>query len=189
MSYFPIRLNSICLTGPDKEPAFVKLGAGLNVIRGASDTGKSFIVAAIDYMLAARDPLKKITESDGYNRVILSLYSSAMAKNFTLVRGTQGGNFELFNGDHLERPTGEPAEVLKVGPKGIPNISVFLLEMVGLSGQLVMKNKDGDTDRLGFRNLTPLCLVNETQIQSETAPALSALFALTVEGHATAAVR
>lgn len=173
MSYTPIRLNSLCLVGPGKEPANVKFGPGLNVIRGASDTGKSFIVASIDYMLGARDPLKKITESDGYNRVILSLYSVAKDKNFTLVRGTQGGNFELFIGDYLERPNSEPHDILKVSPQATPNISSFLLDLVGLSGNRVMKNKDGETERLGFRNLTPLCVVNETQIQSETPPALS----------------
>ncbi len=173
MSFTPIRLNSICLIGPDKEPAFVKFGPGLNVIRGASDTGKSFIVAAIDYMLGARDPLKKITESEGYNRVVLSLYSAAKKEHYTLVRGTQGGNFEVFFGNHLERPTGEPSQVLKVATNATPNVSAFLLDLVGLSGQWVMKNKDGDTDKLGFRNLTPLCVVNETQIQSETPPALS----------------
>ncbi|ENI4023168.1 AAA family ATPase [Pseudomonas aeruginosa] len=40
--------------GPNKEPACVSFGAGLNVIYGASNTGKSFIVEAIDFMLGGK---------------------------------------------------------------------------------------------------------------------------------------
>lgn len=173
MSYNPIRLNRLSLLGPDKEPAKLTFSAGLNVVRGASDTGKSFVVASIDYMLGARNPLKKITESDGYNRLVLSIYSPSRNAHYTLVRGTQGGDFELFLGDFDERPAGDPEQVLKVSPQSTPNISHFLLDLVDLPDKKVMKNKDGDTERLGFRNLVHLCLVNETQIQSETPPALS----------------
>ena len=173
MTYIPIQLNSLCLSGPEKKSASVRFFPGLNVIRGASDTGKSFIVASIDYMLGARNPLKKITESEGYNRAVLSFYASAHKQHYTLVRGTQGGDFELFAGDHLERPEGEPHQVLKVSPQGNPNISAFLLDLIDLKDKRVMKNKDGETERLGFRNVVPLCVVNETQIQAETPPALS----------------
>lgn len=173
MRYSPLRLNGLCLVGPGKEPASVRFFPGLNVIRGASDTGKSFIVASIDFMLAARDPLKKITESEGYNRVVLSFHAYDQKQDYTLVRGTQGGDFELFLGDHLDRPEGEPLEILKVSPKATPNISGFLLGRVGLGDRWVMKNKDGDTERLGFRNVVPFCVVSETAIQSETPPGLS----------------
>lgn len=173
MTYSPIRLNSLSLTGPDRESASLIFGPGLNVIRGASDTGKSFVVACVDYVLGARDPLKKITESEGYNRVVLSIHANSRNESFTLVRSTQGGNVELFSGNHLERPIGEPLQILKIAPQSSPNISGFLLELIGLPDKRVMKNKDGETERLGFRNLTPLCVINETQIQSETPPALS----------------
>lgn len=173
MTYVPIQLNSLCLSGPGKESASVKFFPGLNVIRGASDTGKSFIVASINYMLGARDPLEKITESEGYNRAVLSFYAFAHKQHYTLVRGTQGGDLELFAGNYLERPEGEPQQILKASPQGTPNISAFLLDLIDLGDKRVMKNKDGDTDRLGFRNVVPLCLVNETQIQSKTPPALS----------------
>lgn len=173
MTYVPIQLNSLCLSGPGKEPASVKFFPGLNVIRGASDTGKSFIVAAIDYMLGARDPLEKITESEGYNRAVLSFYAFAHSQHYTLVRGTQGGDLELFAGDHLERPEAEPQQILKVSSQGTPNLSAFLLDLIDLGNKRVMKNKDGETDRLGFRNVVPLCLVDETKIQAKTPPALS----------------
>ncbi|WP_028223506.1 AAA family ATPase [Paraburkholderia oxyphila] len=39
-------------------PATVAFGAGLNGIYGASNTGKSFIVEAIDFMLGGKPPLR-----------------------------------------------------------------------------------------------------------------------------------
>ena len=44
------RLRFLGFFGPQKSPATVTFGAGLNVIYGASNTGKSFIVEAIDFI-------------------------------------------------------------------------------------------------------------------------------------------
>ena len=44
------RLRFLGFFGPQKPPATVTFGAGLNVIYGASNTGKSFIVEAIDFI-------------------------------------------------------------------------------------------------------------------------------------------
>lgn len=173
MNYSPVRLHRLILLGPDKEPAQIEFSPGLNVVRGASDTGKSFIVSAIDYMLGGKAPLKHITESEGYDRLLLTLYSIPRKQFYTLVRGVQGGDFELFLGDHQARPADTPHQILKPSPQSSANISNFLLELVDLNNRRVMKNKAGDTERLGFRNLVHLCLINETRIQSETPPALS----------------
>ena len=48
---FGIRLRHLACTGPQKVTAVVEFGSGLNVIYGASDTGKSFVVNTIDFML------------------------------------------------------------------------------------------------------------------------------------------
>ena len=42
------RLRFLGYFGPQKKPATVKFGPGLNVLYGASDTGKSFIVETVD---------------------------------------------------------------------------------------------------------------------------------------------
>jgi DNA repair ATPase RecN len=48
-----IRLKSLILTGSTVEPASVVFNENLTVIYGASDTGKTYIARAIDFMLGA----------------------------------------------------------------------------------------------------------------------------------------
>lgn len=67
-----LTLLHLTFVGPDKAPAAIEFGPHLTVIYGASDTGKSFIVDAIDYMLGA-SKLKKIDEAEGYTRILLGL--------------------------------------------------------------------------------------------------------------------
>jgi DNA repair ATPase RecN len=54
----PLTIRHLCFTGPDRETASVTFGHGLNVIYGASETGKSFIVEALDFMLGASAELR-----------------------------------------------------------------------------------------------------------------------------------
>jgi len=44
-----LRLRALSFHGPFQPPAIVEFEAGLNLIYGASNTGKSFIVDAIDF--------------------------------------------------------------------------------------------------------------------------------------------
>jgi hypothetical protein len=68
-----LTLLHLTFVGPDKQPATVEFGPKLTVVYGASDTGKSFIVDAIDYMLGA-SKLKEIEEAAGYTRILLGLH-------------------------------------------------------------------------------------------------------------------
>ncbi|WP_140323958.1 AAA family ATPase, partial [Vibrio parahaemolyticus] len=45
-----MELRFLAFTGPKKETASVSFGPGLNIIYGPSNTGKSSIVDAIDFM-------------------------------------------------------------------------------------------------------------------------------------------
>lgn len=56
------RLRFLSFFGPQKPPAAITFGPGLNVLYGASNTGKSFIVEAIDFMLGGKPPLRDIPE-------------------------------------------------------------------------------------------------------------------------------
>ncbi len=64
-----ITLRHLLLAGPDKDPACITLGPGLNVIYGASETGESFILEALDFMLGSSAELRDIPERVGYNQI------------------------------------------------------------------------------------------------------------------------
>src|SRR5260370_2769552 len=90
-----LTLRHLSVTGPDKEPAHVTFGHGLNVIYGASETGKSFIVETLDFMLGSSSELRDIPERVGYDRIFLGI-EDGDGNMFTLARGASGGQFRLY---------------------------------------------------------------------------------------------
>lgn len=52
-----IRLRHLVFTGPNVEPAELEFGDGLNIVFGASNTGKSFASKAILFALGASTKL------------------------------------------------------------------------------------------------------------------------------------
>ena len=96
-----LRLRHLTFHGPVKGFATVSFTAGLNVIFGASNTGKSFIVDTIDFMLGGKGPLRDIPERIGYNQVLLAI-ETLDGDQFTIVRSTDGGAFRLFSGLYFD---------------------------------------------------------------------------------------
>src|SRR5436190_138866 len=97
MSFNGMQLRFIRFLGPAKEPAEFTFTSGLNILWGSSDTGKTFLVEAIDFMLGAGDKLKDIPERVGYDRVLLGI-TTATGKDYTLQRSINGGSFRRFDG-------------------------------------------------------------------------------------------
>ena len=62
MAHSGLRLRHLVFHGPDRPPAALEFGPGLNVIYGASECGKSFVVEAIDFMLGGKQQLRDIPE-------------------------------------------------------------------------------------------------------------------------------
>jgi len=140
---------------------------GVNVICGASDTGKSFLAESIDFMLGGKD-LREITERSKYGSIELDLAINN-EENYRLQRATSGGGFNLTK-------LNEPNNVsLKLKQKHehntTDNLSGFLLEKIGLLGKRILKSsKAGTTVSLGFRNLARLVIVQEGEIQQTFSP-------------------
>ena len=57
-----LRLCHLVFHGPDRPAAGIEFGPGLNVLYGASESGKSFAVEAIDFMLGGKLPLRDLPE-------------------------------------------------------------------------------------------------------------------------------
>ena len=70
-----LTLTYLAFLGPDKNPASVEFKPGLNVICGASETGKSFIVDSIDFMLGGSAIPRDVEERIGYDKVRLVITS------------------------------------------------------------------------------------------------------------------
>ncbi|AKK26827.1 AAA family ATPase [Mycobacteroides abscessus] len=91
-----ISLTHLTFVGPGKAPATVDFGPRTTVIHGPSDTGKSFIVDAIDFMLRG-STLREIPQRAGYSTVLLGIRTPT-GEDVTLTRGVEGGSFGLLEG-------------------------------------------------------------------------------------------
>lgn len=173
MSDSYLQLRSIRFRGPNAD-AELEFHPGVNVICGASDTGKSFLADSIDFMLGG-SALKEIPERAKYDQLNLSL-ATIGDEDFKLKRSMSGGNFQLFDlseGDDLEAKTLKQ----KHAHDKTDNLSGYLLNKIGLIGKRILKSKaKGTTQSLSFRNLARLVIVQEGEIQHAGSPFWSGQF-------------
>ena len=168
-----LRLRHLAFTGPDTPPAELEFADGLNIIYGASNTGKSFTSKSIQYMLGAASSLPETQEITAYDSVWLGL-TLAGAREVTLFRSTRGGHFKLYEGLYRSRPSAEGMTLHGThDAKRADTVSHVLLEAIGLVGKLVVKHANGAKDSLSIRLLAPYAIVSEEDIISERSPVLS----------------
>lgn len=162
-----LQLRSIGFRGPKAE-AELNFEPGVNVICGASDTGKSFLADSIDFMLGG-SALKEIPERAKYDRLSLCL-SADGDEDFKLQRSMSGGNFQFF--DLREGFEAEPKTLKQNHAHDkTDNMSGYLLDKIGLLGKRILKSKaKGTTQSLSFRNLARLVIVQEGEIQQTGSP-------------------
>jgi hypothetical protein len=162
-----IRLRHLAFTGPDVATAELKFDDGLNIIYGASNTGKSFTAEAVLYMLGVRKNLRETEELVAYDGVWLGLTAPGKG-DVTLYRSSRGGAFKLHSG----LVTSDDGLVLKSQHdfKKTDNVSVMLLEAIGLAGKKVVRDKYGAKDNLSMYLLSPYAVVSEEDIIAQESP-------------------
>ena len=171
-----IALIHITFVGTTVEPASVEFGPTATVIRGPSDTGKSFIAGAIDFMLGGSNEPNDIPERVGYSTALLGLRLPS-GEPLTLSRSVNGGDFGVYESDVREIPDGPPARTLKPRHQtgSDDSLSTFLLATIGLEDKRIRRNASNQTNVLTFRNLAHLCVIDETSMQAGRPPALTSV--------------
>jgi hypothetical protein len=170
-----IHIVSLSFTGRDKNTASLTFEAGLNVLFGASNTGKSFALKVLDFLFGGSKALPDIKERIGYESAWLAL-RLPKSGDVTLMRALAGGSLELYAGHVTENKKGDKSRrrlSARHDAEKTENVSQFLLQELGLSGRLVATDVNGRKRPLSFRDLARYCLIDETAIQSETSPAES----------------
>ena len=161
-----LQLRRILFKGP-RVHSGLDFASGVNVICGASDTGKSFLAESIDFMLGGSE-LREIPERAKYGEIELDLNVSG-GEDWRLRRSTSGGSTALID---LDAPDA-PETVLKQNHAHdrTDNLSGFLLEKVGLLGKRILRSSaKGTTQSLSFRNLARLIIIQEGEIQQRGSP-------------------
>lgn len=172
MAFSPLQLRFIRFLGPEKEPADFTFTSGLNILWGASDTGKTFLALAIDFMLGAGS-LKDIPERVGYDRVLLGV-TTADGKDYTLQRSVDAGSFKRFGGLLTDPPPDKkPDKTLSAVHtiKNYNNLSHWLLQQIGLDKKdILWSTASGEKRSLGFRALAHLCVIPYPKITKSESP-------------------
>lgn len=170
MTYSGFQIRHLSFHGPDKNPAIASFKSGLNVVYGASDTGKSYIVEAIDFMLGGKGPLPDIPQARGYDRAMLAIVFDDGSET-TLLRSIAGGQFQAFEGLHTSVPKADGSPLGEThSERDESNLSAFLLSRIGLAGKRIRKNAKDESQALSFRNLARLAIVNEEEIIQKRSP-------------------
>lgn len=167
----PMVIKGLSFTGPDRPLADVDFDLGLNLLFGASNTGKSFMVKVLDFMLGSSRALPEISERDGYDRAWLALTLPSQG-DVTLMRSLAGGAFELHAGhvSSIERGKNVRALSARHDRSNDDNLSQLLLNELGFGNKYIAVDANGKKRSLSFRDIVRFCLVDETIIQSETSP-------------------
>lgn len=169
-----IILRHLAFTGQGVEPSVLKFESGLNIVYGASNTGKSFTVKALNFMLGGNDPLPSIEQREPYDAVLLGMSVPEMG-DVTLFRAIAGGAYQLFRGLHLGRPVDEASRTLspKHNKASDDTLSALLLKLLRIEAREVVKKGIGEKEAFTFRSIAPYVLVGEEAMLAERSPALS----------------
>lgn len=168
-----LRLRHLTFTGSSVAPAGLTFVDGLNVLYGASNTGKSFASKALNFMFGGSQPLPGIEQRVDYDAVWMGLALPG-GEEVTVYRAAAGGAFRVFDGQVSAKPAGAEGTLLQAqhDPKREDSLSRYLLRAIGLDGKVVAKNMNGEKESLTFRNLAPYMFVSEESIISERSPVL-----------------
>ena len=167
-----ILLSGLTFTGANQPPVGVSFKDGLNILFGASNTGKTFTFKSIDFMLGGKGPLPDISERIGYEKAWMGL-NLPTAGEATLMRALAGGAYELYPGHTIAPDTAAKANrklSARNDATNTENVSQFLLTELNLTGKEIAFDTNGKKRSLSFRDLARVCLVDEVAIQSESSP-------------------
>jgi hypothetical protein len=165
-----MQLRELRLTGPKRPPAFMKFVAGANVISGLSDTGKSYILRSIDYVLGAEKMTKKINEDEGYDTIHLE-FCNAAGQSLTLTRRLSGGDIRVHY-QPIDQIQGDGDTVVwkRQGTSTAKDVTSVFLPFAGIHEAYLRRSKKGKLQRLTVRTMLPAFLVDENSIIAESSP-------------------
>lgn len=163
MSTKSIKISSVRILGEKVDPIEINFTDGLNLVGGASDTGKSYLYQLIDSLLGKNSLPKEIDEAKPYTQAVLEVTDGKEVSSF--VKDLQNGSSYHFTGKKKklidltnENPLNPKHSQSASKKKGISNI---LLEIMDCPYNKVRKNVRGDLAAFSFRFFAHETMINE----------------------------
>src|SRR5689334_4536417 len=135
-----MQLSKILVRGPGVLDAVIEFAAGANIVAGASDAGKSYIVHCMDYILGGTEMRKRIRESEPYAEVFAE-FIGLEGKVISLRRHLSGGELEAFDVtvDAIDGP-GVPVVASRKGLSRAADVTAVLFPLAGIPEAMLRKN-------------------------------------------------
>lgn len=160
-------LKKLILTGNGKGDAVINFHEGLNVIAGASDTGKSFAFECINFILGSSEVPLCPPEAKGYQTVYMEIKDSCQQEIFTLKRDfSKDDNKSIFICYSEYKDIGQSTfEKLSAIHKAKKSLSKKLLDMCDCPYETVIGNKTkGTSQSFTFRSFIPMIMMGELRV-------------------------
>lgn len=170
MNNYGFKIRKLVLKGQNKKDAILTFTSGLNAITGASDTGKSFAFACIDFIMGSGEVPELPVEAEGYEEVLLEIERYDNKEIQTVQRNLIDNKARLFNSsiDNVKRSKSRSISV-KHNPNN--SISSYFLDLCKSDYETLLSSiKNGNTRGFSFRDFVHLTMANETKIVWKASP-------------------
>ena len=173
MNNLGFQINKLVATGNDVMQASLDFVEGLNVITGASNTGKTYVFQAIDFLLGGKRAPKTTPESQLYETLFLEIKASSFG-TILIKRDISNGKPKVYECSYAQHVT-KNIQTKEFTPKDSSGknlgLAEFVLSLCGAERVRAKANKANKTVSVSFRTLRHFFIVGETEILEETSPA------------------
>jgi hypothetical protein len=167
---FRFIFRELAFTGTAKATCKLDFVDGVNVIYGASNSGKSYTIEALDFMCGAGSALPEITELRGYEACWLR-QDLPMTGRVSLSRAVRGGDFEAFVGPLDPVRHTQPARTFSATHSNPNSLSRFLLGELGIvDDKQIATTLNGKKASFSFRHFAVYIFTEETPMMAEWSP-------------------
>jgi hypothetical protein len=165
-------IYKITASGEEKEDSSITLKKGANIITGPSDTGKSYLFSVINFVFGRTSPPKDIPEGFNYDIFTIEIETFESRDKYRLQRKLGKNKISVWNSNNPQNGLSLiDTFSTTVNLSNENHISNFLLNLCGLKGSLLLKNRSkGEKIALSFKNLIQFANVAEDRIITESSP-------------------
>ena len=169
-----ITLRHLLFTGKDVKPSLLTFKKGLNIVYGASNAGKSYMLEVLNFMLGGSAPAVLARHGSKYDMVLLAM-DLPDGRTITLRRPRRGAGLLMFEGapqDGVFEGQDGIALSPKHGAAKDGSVSQVLLRAIGIEDAFIASTQVGEKAPLSIRHMMPYVLVDEERMFSKNSPIL-----------------
>lgn len=160
-------IKDVSVTGESVRASSVHFNEGVNIINGASDTGKSYVVECLDYMFGSNE--MRLDGSTGYDTVHITVSTAQGELRMSRPLGDGSKKIHVSSTD----PRFDSDDYC-VSASGNPSISGLWLRLIGIDeNHTILKNERFEKQRLTWRTFLHMFLIKEGDIFQERSVIIS----------------